>query len=66
MSIQGLDIAIEMAIDRANRSKDIICVVQIGKDEYVLWRHNNIKSVPLTYKYYKIVKTIRINRNDIR
>lgn len=60
MTIIGLDNAIEIAKDRAIRSRDNICIVQVGVDEYVLWREVNINTLPLVYTYYKIVKKIRI------
>jgi hypothetical protein len=66
MSIRGKDTAIQMAIERASRTNQPICVVQIGKDDYVLWRQDTTVSLPLVYPHYKIVKTIRIRNDDIR
>jgi hypothetical protein len=66
MSINGLDMAITFAIERAKRSKQAICIVQIDKDAYVLWREVNIEALKLVYKHYKIVKVIRIRNDDFR
>jgi len=60
MSIRGKNAAIQMAVERAKRTKQAICVVQIGKDDYVLWREDTTEGLQLVYSHYKIVKTIRI------
>jgi len=66
MSIKGTDIAVKFAIERARRSKEAISIVQIGDNEYVLWRESNLEALPLVYKYFKVVKTIRIRLDDFR
>lgn len=66
MSIKGLDYAIEMAIDRARRTHEAICVVQIGADEFILWRDSTKDNIALMYEHYRIVKTIRIRLDDFR
>lgn len=66
MTITGLDTATSNAIERAIRTKQSICVVQIAEDEYVLWREVNIASLPLQYRWYRIIKTIRIKLDDFR
>lgn len=66
MSIKGLDSAIDIAVDRAKRTKEAICVVQIGTDEYILWRHNTRANIALMYEHYKIVRTIGFKQDDIR
>jgi hypothetical protein len=63
MTIRGLDTAIENAIERAKRTKQTICVVQIAENEYVLWREINTATLPIQYNWYRIVKTIRIDDN---
>jgi hypothetical protein len=59
--IKGLQTAKDMAIERAGRTKDTICIVQIGDDEYVLWRESNLISLPFVYTYYKVIQRIKIN-----
>lgn len=66
MTIKGLDTAIANAIERAKRTKETICIIQIADNEYVLWRERSIDGLPLVYKEYRIVKTIRIKDNDFR
>lgn len=66
MTIKGLDAAITSAIERARRTKQAICIVDIGNNEYVLWREVTLDSLPLLYKDYAVVKTIRIKLDDTR
>jgi len=63
LSIKGRLNAYRAAVDRANRMKQSICIVQIGQDEYVLWREITISALP--YQHYRIIATIR-TRDDIR
>lgn len=58
MTIKGLQAAIDAAVERVLRTNMSICVVQIGKDEYVLWRESTIDSLILVYKHYKVIKTV--------
>lgn len=58
MSIKGLNYAIKAAKERAIRTKQAICVVQIGKDEFVLWRWITKDMIAQVYKHYKIIKVI--------
>lgn len=58
MAIKGLDIAVKHAIERARRTKLTICIVQIGENDYVLWRDINKEALALEYRWYKIVKVI--------
>jgi len=60
MTIKGLQEAIALAEDRVRRSREPICIIQVGADEYILWREVNLHTVTLVYKYYKVVKTIRM------
>lgn len=64
--IKGLDYAIDIAVDRARRTKEAICVVQIGADDYILWRYSTRDNIGLMYEHYKIVRTIGIKEDDIR
>ena len=65
MTIQGLQAAINIAIERAHRTKESICVVQIGDNEYILWRYKTKENIALMYEHYKIVKVIGY-KNDFR
>lgn len=66
MTIKGLDNAIDIAIDRCRRTKDMILIVQIGKDEYILWRAKTRALIPQVYEHYRIVKAIQLRENDVR
>lgn len=66
MSIKGLENAVDAAIERANRTKLAICIVQIDSDEFILWREITQHAIPLLYQHYKIVKIIRIRYDDFR
>lgn len=65
MSIKGLNTAIKFGIERARRTKEPICIVQIGTDEYVLWRESTKDSIGLVYRYYKVIKVIGF-KDDFR
>lgn len=62
MSITGLDVAKEIAIDRVRRSHETICIVQIDKNEYILWRYKTIDKLSEAFKHYKIV--VKVGTND--
>lgn len=62
MTITGLHNAIIVAKDRAQRSKESICIVQVDKDEYILWRYKTRANIPHLYKHFRIVKVIEYKR----
>lgn len=62
MTIKGIEAAINAAKERVIRSKESICIVQIGNDEYVLWRESTIDALVLVYKQYKVITTVRMNK----
>lgn len=66
MTIKGLDYAIEIAIDRCRRTKDMILIVQVGENEYILWRAKTRALIPEAYPHYRIVKAIQLRENDVR
>lgn len=66
MTIKGYDKAQHIAIDRARRTKETICIVQVERDEYVLWREESITNVSLIYEYYRIIAKVDKNGNVTR
>lgn len=66
MSIKGKEIALRIAIERARRTHDTICIVQIGDNEYVLWREINLSALQFQYQYYRVIKKVRIRLDDFR
>lgn len=64
--IQGKENAVDMAIERARRTREAISVVQVDTDSFVLWREVNLHTLPLVYTHYKVIRTIRIRQDDFR